>query len=94
MTDSPANQRGARQAEAELLGEELRREHKLVRNTGAISKPVMAIAFGVAFLIVAVLLALSWRQWPCAFVLGAIGTMSASWAVYTWAQNQHRDSSK
>lgn len=72
------------------LREELRREHQLVRSTGVISKPVMAMAFGVVFLLVAVLAVAQFGQWLWASALGAIGAASVAWAVYAWMRGSRR----
>jgi hypothetical protein len=85
MPEKPTNQSEPTQAsgEGQPLREELRREHRLVRSTGVISKGLMALAFGVVFLLVAALVAAPLGHWLWAFVLGAIGAASVAWSMYT-----------
>jgi hypothetical protein len=70
--------------EGESLQEELRRENQLVRSTGMISKPAMALAFGVVFLLVAVIFAAPSGQWFWTCLLGGVGTISVAWAIFAW----------
>lgn len=92
MTDTPANRSEPTQAEGQVksLREELRREHQLVRSAGTVSKPVMAMAFGIVFLLVAAVVVSQSSQWLWAFILGAIGTVSVAWAVYAWVHGRRQ----
>ena len=92
MSDKPTNHSEPNQADGQgqPLREELRREHQLVRSTGTISKPVMALAFGVVFLLIAALAAAQFGQWVWAWILGAIGAASVAWAVLAWVQRSRQ----
>lgn len=73
-------------AQNQTSSEELRREHQLVRSAGAISKPVMALAFGLVFLLVAALAAGPFGEEIWALILGPIGAVSVAWAIFVWAR--------
>lgn len=92
MADRPANHSEPTQAagQGQSLREDLRREHELVRSTGTISKSVMALAFGVVLLLVAVLVAAPFGQWVWAWSLGAIGATSVAWAVLAWVHRSRK----
>lgn len=64
--------------------EELRRENEYVRSTGMISKPVMALAFGIAFIAIAVAFAAPAGQWLMTYLLGGLGAVSVAWAILAW----------
>jgi len=68
----------------------MRREHRLVCSTGAISKPVMALAFGIVFLLVAVLVAALLGHWLWAIVLGATGAVLVARATNAWTQKNRQ----
>lgn len=68
--------------EDERYIDELRREHKLVRSSGRISKRTMAIAFGLVFVLIGVSVGLGAKAWLLAIVLGAIGAIATFWGVY------------
>jgi hypothetical protein len=67
---------------------ELRRENQLVRSTGRISKPVMAAAFGMVFLLIAAVVAAPLRQWLWASMLGGVGGACIAWAFYMWSRRR------
>lgn len=86
MPDTSINQNEPTHADGQdqRSREELCREHRLVRSAGVISRPVMAMAFGLVFLLVAALGAAQFGQWLWASALGAIGAASVAWAGYAW----------
>lgn len=84
--DSPARDTGGRAA----LNDELRREHQLVRSAGVISKRVIAMWFGVAFILVGVGVVLTAQQGALAATLVALGAISTGWAMYAWLCSSQR----
>jgi hypothetical protein len=78
--------RGGLVAESSPASDELRRERWLVRSAGTISKPTMAAAFGLVFLLAGVgMAAFSARQFWGALLAGA-GIVSVAWAIYVWME--------
>jgi len=73
----------------ESMSDEIRREDQLVRSTGMISKQVMGIAFGAAFLLIAAFVATASEQLVAAFCVGSIGVLAIVWSLASWAR-QHR----
>jgi hypothetical protein len=65
--------------------DELRREGQLVRSAGSISKPTMALAFGLVFLLFA-MIAGSASQWLWVWLLGGAGALSIAWAIHAWTR--------
>jgi hypothetical protein len=70
--------------QGESLQKELSRENQLVRSTGMISKPVMALAFGIVFLLVSLIFAAPSGHWFWTGLLGGIGALSVAWALFAW----------
>lgn len=60
----------------------LQRERELVRSGGTISKHVMAIAFGLAFVASGLAAGISTGQWPLAAVILAVGLVLLAWGIY------------
>lgn len=91
---SPSHQDPAQKPEnnGDQRREELRRERELVRSTGMISKWVMAIAFGLVFLLAALATAAAAAQWTLSVLLGAIGLAAIFYGFYAWGRTSRRRS--
>lgn len=75
-------------ARAELL-----RENQLVRSTGTISKPTMAIAFGMLLLVIAAVVAKPLQHVVWALALAIIGGALMVWAATKWTRNRRGERS-
>ncbi len=62
----------------------LQREHELVRSGGTISRHVMAIAFGLVLLAIAIGTVVVSQQEAFAATMAIIGGLSVAWGTYRW----------